>query len=319
MTLPVVRVDALMGNRNEDSFQHEAKRLGEACARWGFVRLQGLPADLDLDRMLDDVRYFFSLDENSKHRLATRHFRADNLNRYRGFFPAKPGEHALKEGFELGWSDFEPTDSQDFLQESNVWPDIQPYEGWQSSVSLYFDQMLEVGQVLLDGLETYFGLMPGRLTRHFNNSLSTLRMAYYPAIDGRTNTGKLERDGDQVFTTPTHTDSGILTLLLQDNTGGLQVRNRQGEWMDVEPEPDTLIMNIGALLEQWSGHQLVATEHRVRAPERPRYSVPFFLEPAPDAEVAPLTDKADFTPFLYEQYLKRKLSQFVEYQGLVDA
>jgi isopenicillin N synthase-like dioxygenase len=84
-----------------------------------------------------------------------------------------------------------------------------------------------------------------------------------------------------------HTDYGILTLLAQDDTGGLEVRARDGTWIPVDPTPGTLICNIGDALMRWSNDVYVSTPHRVvNASGRARQSIAFFADPNPDALIA---------------------------------
>ena len=85
-----------------------------------------------------------------------------------------------------------------------------------------------------------------------------------------------------------HTDYGLLTMLLQDDTGGLEVRRPDG-WVSIPAEPGALVCNIGDMLERMSGGRYRSTAHRVRSPAgADRISCPFFFDPGWDAEVHPL-------------------------------
>jgi isopenicillin N synthase-like dioxygenase len=89
-----------------------------------------------------------------------------------------------------------------------------------------------------------------------------------------------------------HTDYGLLTLLLQDDVGGLQVRSATG-WIDVPADPDALVCNVGDMLERMTGGRYRSTPHRARnAGTRGRVSFPFFFDPGWDAEVVPVPDVA---------------------------
>ena len=115
-----------------------------------------------------------------------------------------------------------------------------------------------------------------------------------------------------------HADSGFVTLLAQDGVEGLQARNHAGEWIDVPPADGTLAVNFGQLLERWTGGIVQATRHRVIAPKRARYSIPFFYEPRVDADISPLplVGTHDFEPFLYGDYLWESATNFVEMSGV---
>ncbi len=106
-------------------------------------------------------------------------------------------------------------------------------------------------------------------------------------------------------------------MLAQDGVEGLQARNHSGEWVDVPPADGTLAVNFGRLLERWTGGVVQATRHRVIAPKRARYSIPFFYEPRVEAEIAPLPIQGaeNFAPFLYGDYLWEAATNFVEMKG----
>lgn len=113
-------------------------------------------------------------------------------------------------------------------------------------------------------------------------------------------------------------DSGFVTLLAQDGVEGLQARMRNGIWTDVPPREGALAVNFGRVLERWTGGRILATEHRVLAAGRERFSIPFFYEPRADAEIAPLplAGVEKFEPFLYGDHLWAATTRFVEFHGL---
>src|SRR5207245_1895511 len=93
-----------------------------------------------------------------------------------------------------------------------------------------------------------------------------------------------------------HTDYGLLTILLQDDTGGLQVRSRSG-WVDVPPSTDAFVCNLGDMLERMTGGDYLSTPHRVRnMSDRGRLSFPFFFDPAWDAVVRPVPAVGENAP-----------------------
>ena len=90
-----------------------------------------------------------------------------------------------------------------------------------------------------------------------------------------------------------HSDFGVLTILQQDNLGGLQVRNQSGDWIEAMPIENTFVCNIGDLLERWTNGRLVSTPHRVlNRSGKSRFSIPIFCDPASDAVI----DPRDFDP-----------------------
>lgn len=120
-----------------------------------------------------------------------------------------------------------------------------------------------------------------------------------------------------VSSTP-HTDSGLLTLLHQDATGGLEVRNAAGEWVVAPYVPGSLVVNIGDLMAEMSERRFVATMHRVRSSsssgdENEKYSVPFFFEPGVDALVGREGEEVR-----YGDFLLGKMRSWVEFQEVVE-
>ena len=87
-----------------------------------------------------------------------------------------------------------------------------------------------------------------------------------------------------------HTDYGILTILMQDDVGGLEILHESGQWIPVPPIPGTFVVNLGDMLEVWSNGAYKATKHRVRTTEsnKERISMAFFFDPAADCVIEPL-------------------------------
>jgi isopenicillin N synthase-like dioxygenase len=144
--------------------------------------------------------------------------------------------------------------------------------------------------------------------------LATLRLLHYPPHPGAF-------DGRQYGAAP-HTDYGNLTTLLQDDRGGLQVRARDGGWIDALPVPGTLLCNIGDCLMRWSNDTYVSTPHRVvNRSGNDRYSAAFFHDPNYDAEVACLSSctgpgrPARYPPITGGAYLTEKIREAFGYAG----
>ncbi len=127
-----------------------------------------------------------------------------------------------------------------------------------------------------------------------------------------------------------HTDYGVLTILAQDNCGGLQVKNCRGEWIEATPVPDTFVINIGDMLERWTRGLLKATPHRVaKSQHKNRLSAPFFFDPNFQCLVEPLNNLPGIDPkdtnnpkyangssILYGDYISAKVrANFAEMNG----
>ncbi|WP_158964422.1 isopenicillin N synthase family dioxygenase [Chachezhania sediminis] len=291
----------------------------------GFMRLshvhEALGMDADLrDRILD----FFALPEAQKKRLSRRKFAPAHVNTYRGYFPLQPGLQTYKEGIDIGADAVDPdriADTTDALLEPTPWPENA--DDWRGAVATYYTAMERLGRLILAGLARGFGVSAELMIPLFDRSNSTLRMIRYPerTPDSMPEDLSIVRSGTddpRWIVGGAHTDSGFITLLWQDDNGGLQAETRDGRWTDVPPIADGLAVNFGQLLEQWTGGRVRATRHRVMGGLRERVSVPFFYEPAVDAviEPLPLPGIAPFAPFTYGDFLWNHMSAFVEFQGM---
>jgi isopenicillin N synthase-like dioxygenase len=131
-------------------------------------------------------------------------------------------------------------------------------------------------------------------------------MLYYPPHPAQS--------PDDLFGSAPHTDYGFITILLQDDVGGLQVRNLAGEWIDAPYRPGAFVMNSADILHRWSNGRFISTPHRViNRSGRARYSNPFFFDPDMKAEINPLPGcvSADNPPryeaVVYGDYLMARL------------
>ena len=120
-----------------------------------------------------------------------------------------------------------------------------------------------------------------------------------------------------------HTDYGMLTVLCQDDVGGLQVRTRDGSWIDVEPIEGTYVVNIGDLLARWSNGHFESTPHRVvSSTTRDRYSLATFIDPNWDAMLEPATtpnEAARFETVRRADYIAARFDEAFAYRRTRDA
>lgn len=299
--------------------------LASAAQDAGFMRLSHVDEALGLD---PDTRKqllsFFARPEEEKQRLARQKFAPENSNSYRGYFPLQPGSATYKEGIDIGADAVDPSRTApggDTLLEPTPWPENAA--DWRQAVADYFGAMERLGRLVLAGLARGMGLDPQLMTPLFDRSNSTLRMIRYPertAASMPADMADVTVGGSDPrwIVGVSHTDSGFITLLWQDENGGLQAETGGGDWVDVPPIADGLAINFGQLLEQWTGGRVRATRHRVLGGLRERASIPFFFEPAVDALIKPLPLPGiqPFTPFEYGDFVWNHMSQFIEFQGM---
>jgi isopenicillin N synthase-like dioxygenase len=269
--LPVIDVGPLVGGAGD--LDGVARALDGACRGPGVFQVVGHGVDLALLAELDAAaRAFFALAAAEKETWAmTRGGRA-----WRGWFPAggelTAGVPDHKEGIYFGREE-PPSDLP--LHGPNLLP-----PGLGPLVLRWLAAMEALGHALVAGLALGLGLERTWFDRHLTADPTILfRIFRYPPVPA----------GAPGWGVGEHTDYGLLTILAQDATGGLEVRTPDG-WVDVAPREGALTCNLGDMLERMTAGRYRATPHRVRPTAGPgdRLSFPFFFDPGWDAEVLPV-------------------------------
>ncbi len=264
-----------------------ARRIDAACRDTGFFGIvgHGVPPALlgDLDRA---ARAFFALDEERKAEIAMARAGAA----WRGWFPVggelTSGVPDRKEGIYFGVE--HPPDHPRVvgatpLHGANQFPAV-PTE-LRRSVLTWLDALRPVADAVMRGIAVGLGMPADWFSEHLTGDPTILfRIFHYPPVDAALATSGVEEWG-----VGEHTDYGLLTLLVQDELGGLQVRGLDGEWIDVPATPGVIVCNIGDMLERLTGGRYRSTPHRVRNTSgRSRLSFPYFFDPSWDAHVPTL-------------------------------
>ena len=281
-TVPTIDVTSLLSTQLDDEAERRetARRIGEACERFGFLQVVGHGIDASLrSRLHDAAEQFFALAEEEKERVAMRH----GGPAWRGWFPLggelTSGVPDDKEGLYFGTElppDHPAVVEGRPLHGPNLFPE-RPAE-LRELVLEWMAAVTRVGRAVLSGISMSLDLGPDWFDRWLAEPTVLFRIFHYPPPPP-------EFAGS--WGVAEHTDYGLLTLLVQDDTGGLEVRVGD-EWVEVPPPPDALVVNLGDMLERASGGRFLSTPHRVRLPATDRYSFPLFLDPGWDAVVEPL-------------------------------
>lgn len=270
-SVPLVDIAAL-GSADAAQRARVAREIGAACRGIGFFAITGHGiAPARLADAFAAAREVFALPAPAKQALAI-----GTHGHNRGYVGL--GTEALdetqaadqKEAFNLIWTD-------EATRVPNVWP---PVPGWRERAQAYFDAVLAVGRRLHQAFALDLGLPEHFFADKIDRPMATLRMLRYPAASTAEAAGAPGAG--------THTDYGNVTLLATDGVAGLQVRRRDGGWLDVPHLPGAFVCNIGDCLMRWSNDVYVSTPHRVAPPARERYSIAFFLDPNPEALVSAL-------------------------------
>jgi isopenicillin N synthase-like dioxygenase len=257
-----------------------ARKLREACLTTGFfyVANHGIPAGT-IDGLFAATRRYFDLpmEQRLDHRIDERFrrgFMPQGINQHPGFAPD------IKESYEIG-VDLPLTDRDVAAGLPLHGPNRWPAEcSWLKAASeAYFGQAAALGRRLLQVCAVSLDMPPDYFLQFCTKPMVQMRLFHYPP--------QPPMSEEQAFGVAPHTDYGMITLLLQDPVGGLELRKRDGEWIAAPHVPGTLVINIGDLFQRWTNDIYVSNPHRVvNLSGRERYSIPVFFNLDYNAEVS---------------------------------
>ncbi|WP_298859289.1 2-oxoglutarate and iron-dependent oxygenase domain-containing protein [uncultured Sulfitobacter sp.] len=162
----------------------------------------------------------------------------------------------------------------------NQWPD-KAYPRLRKDLTPYYNAVCAVARHVMSALALSLDRPADFFAKAYEKPLARGQLVYYPPSTATD-------DAEERFGVAAHTDFGVLTFLLQDMNGGLQVKLKSGEWIEAPPIAGTLVCNIGDLLARWSNDRFASTLHRViNRSGRARYSIPVFFDPHTDTIVDP--------------------------------
>ena len=267
--IPIIDIGPLRSGQNIEGV---GQQLLAALKSIGFfyVSNHGIPEQV-INTARAAARQFFAYPMARKNEVRVN-------SSHRGFLAvgqAKMYDNArvdLKESFVWGLElapDHPLFGSNPFLV-SNQWPEYYP--SLQEDVYPYLEHCNACGQDLFKAFAVAMGLPANTFIQHFDAPISRASMVYYPPQPATM--------GEAQFGVAPHTDFGCLTILCQDDVGGLQVETTQGEWVTAHPIEGTLVVNVGDVLQRWSNDIFRSTPHRVvNTSGRERYSLVAAVDP----------------------------------------
>ncbi|MET0136105.1 MAG: 2-oxoglutarate and iron-dependent oxygenase domain-containing protein [Kibdelosporangium sp.] len=266
MNIPVIDIAPLLAG-SQERFE-VAAQIGAACETNGFFAITGHGVPLELQERLEQQSIgFFAQDVRTKMKIRMEL----GGKAWRGYFPVgrelTSGQPDRKEGLYFGAQ--QPPGPVPLHG-----PNLFPTKDFGDTVLAYMAAQTEVGHALMAGIALSLDLEETYFADRYTGSPTTLfRIFNYPP------------GGDEAWGVGEHTDYGLLTILKQDDHGGLQVRS-QSSWVDVAPLPNTFVCNIGDMLDRLTGGRYTSTPHRVTGTRSTdRLSWPFFFDPAFDADI----------------------------------
>jgi len=302
--LPVIDVEPLVTDAGDRS--GVAGQIARACRESGFFYIIGHGVNEYLQQRLEDLsRKFFAQDLHAK--LEIRMEKGGRA--WRGYFPVggelTSGRPDLKEGLYFG---AELTDDHPLVRSGTPMhgPNLFPrnISLFRETVLKYIAAMTSLGHAMMEGLGLSLGLNKSYFAeRYTSDPLILFRIFNYPPELARIPEHQRWGVGE-------HTDYGLLTILKQDKTGGLEVKSKSG-WVEAKPIPGAFVCNIGDMLDRMTGGLYRSTPHRVNSPpERDRLSFPFFFDPNFNSEVKPIAVNAPLDDDRNERWDRASVRDF---------
>jgi len=188
----------------------------------------------------------------------------------------------------------------------NVWPAEIP--GFEPAFKRMYDALDSVGHALLEALTLPLDVPRDFFARLADSGNSILRLLHYPPIP--------EGTDPRCVRAAAHEDINLITILVSATASGLELKDRDGTWLPIESDPNSLIVDAGDMLQRLTNHVIPSTTHRVVNPENAatsRYSMPYFMHPNPDARLTCLPscvgDGAKYPPITSEEFLMQRLRE----------
>ncbi len=295
---------------NEAQRKEFVAELGEAFHSIGFVGVKnhGVPMEL-INDFYTKSKEFFALDKDVKEK-----YEIPGLAGQRGY-TSYGKEHAkgstvadLKEFFQIGQEVSESHPAPEDYP-ANVQTDEVP-EFPKLGMQLY-RAFESAGSALLRAIAIHLDLGEDYFDKQIKDGSSILRAIHYPPIT---------EEPKSAIRAEQHEDINLITLLVGASAGGLQLLNKEDKWLDIEPEEDEIVINVGDMLQRLTNNYLKSTTHRVVNPpkeewHKPRLSIPFFLHPVPDMDLTCLdkcvTDEnpLQYAPITAGEYLDERLRE----------
>ena len=304
LQIPVIDIGALVsGKEDRDDV---AGRIGQACRDWGFFYIVGHGVDEHLQRRLEEVsRQFFAQDLETKLEIKMSH----GGRAWRGYFPVgaelTSGKPDLKEGIYFGaeLEDDHPLVMAGMpLHGPNLFPANMPQ--FRKAVLAYMTALTTLGHSLMAGIALSLGLEESYFfDRYTSDPLILFRIFNYPPQPLNTAAQSNLGVGE-------HTDYGLLTILRQDMSGGLEIKIKS-RWVAAPPIPNSFVCNIGDMLDRMTRGRYLSTPHRVRnLAGHNRLSFPFFFDPNFSAEVRPIEIDAQANDNKAERWDRASVHEF---------
>jgi len=304
-SIPVIDVGAL-ADENPSSELNASFFKAYHSLGFGYIVNHGIDPAL-VDSVFDASRRFHAMPLREKMKVALDH-------KHRGYIAIntstdmnsklaevkKPNQSA---SFMMMREDREER-ADVYLSGPNQWPAL---EGFRPTLEQFNAELARLAKKLMRVALLSAGVQDLSVMEKFDKPTTWLRLLHYPPLPKSSPT--------DLYGSAPHTDFGCLTILAQDDIGGLQVQSPEGHWLDVPKLENSFVVNVGDMLHRMTNGLLRSTPHRViNRSGRERYSCPFFYDPHVSLDVAPLkgTGKPKFNTLNFGEFLRNELGASYE-------
>ena len=314
-------------SRSAQARQEIAMEIHQAIIETGFFYLDGHGLETSIADCMAAAQWFFDCPQADKREMAI-----EKSSCHRGWYTIggetldarHHPEGDYKEGLKIG-QDLDP--SHPFVQMGlplhgpNLWlkedPENQACKArkFNNSMRDTYQHFSQLSTTLMQAFALGLGLAENYFDRYFLTPMATLSPLYYPSL--KPHKGRISAGA--------HTDFGCLSLLAQDQTNGLEIQTKDGQWLAIPYRENALVVNIGDMLSFWTGGVYPSTIHRVvNTSDRPRRSVVFFFDPQHDTPLDIITPNAQLDGRVSEnsltalQHLLNKISNSFRYKDFND-
>ena len=309
--VPIIDLGAFLDGVMPDK---QFSELAGACEDHGFFLLAGHGADALVASVFSEAEAFFMQPKAVK--MAVCRDAQNPLGYYDRELTKQRRDQKEVFDFKAGGNQSRNPDRQ------SRWPQQAPE--FRRTLTQFFAEFTRLSECTMQMVFTALGMPRARIETIMAQGFGTAhtsaaRLNHYPAQDPvpATERAGVSALGDMAL--HHHTDPGAITLLLQDDHGGLQAESKTDGWIDVPPQAGTIVVNVGDVLQVWTNDRCTAGVHRVLPvhSDRGRYSVPFFYQPRHDATIEPWVaegDVARYRAFSWRDFIRGRVTDnFADY------
>jgi isopenicillin N synthase-like dioxygenase len=306
--IPVIDLSSLADGKEDPT---TVAAIGQACRDVGFIYIKnhGIPLSLIEDMLVAAWEFFTRPIEEKKQTILSDRIRGYLPLRYSSYEGEANEAVSNQEGFWIG--EDRPINPDNRLDGPNLWPENS--EALKQAMESYYSAATDLSQVLQRAFALALDQPADFFQDLFQRQSSLLKINHYPPQDS-------PQTVSNIGVVP-HSDEIGFTILWQDDSGGLEIESKSGEWVEAPPIPGTFIINLGDLMQIWSDGEFSSTPHRViNRSGADRYSIPFFANPRWNAPVKSLVGniESDDNEESYEQYQLKNWRRIFPIAGVPD-